>query len=366
MHGWVYYVVAAAAAWILLVECTTSVEGVENSRWMTDFLSSSSIYMNVMPKNIFLNKKSIVDIRMQRVREITDLSTTYLEMEDMLQVEEMYGTPTSIAARKTKMYNVASLINSLYQEIHIIDEYCKKRVGPRCEQPTCFGKFVGRSENPCSGNGDCVDVDKCQCKNGYYGLECELQSCFGIPFNESNVCSSHGSCIHMDVCLCDDGYYGENCERSKELTNTIVLDTSMNVFKLATGNYIPTTCKEYHSKYYRGSGNGYYLINPVQGTQPFVGYCDMINGGWMLINNNSSRTTTAVGMLTYEKLSSVVIKSMEIKNSIGERCVISGDAAQLVFKDPMMKILCNSVNHFLPILSSLDLLFITPQQYWIK
>ncbi len=66
----------------------------------------------------------------------------------------------------------------------------------------------------CSGHGECVDADTCECDDAYSELgsyvnaslcEWEFWSCFGVKSNSPKVCSGHGVCSEPDHCTCFEG-----------------------------------------------------------------------------------------------------------------------------------------------------------------
>jgi hypothetical protein len=46
-------------------------------------------------------------------------------------------------------------------------------------------KFLKIFIRVCSKRGNCTENDNCVCNNGYFGLECELTTCFGVPSNDT-------------------------------------------------------------------------------------------------------------------------------------------------------------------------------------
>ena len=67
----------------------------------------------------------------------------------------------------------------------------------------------------CSGRGECVGYNQCECFPGFTGDNCELAvtyTCFGIPFDDPKVCSGRGVCVGYDQCECYPGFTSNNCE----------------------------------------------------------------------------------------------------------------------------------------------------------
>ncbi|KAL0491323.1 von Willebrand factor D and EGF domain-containing protein, partial [Acrasis kona] len=58
---------------------------------------------------------------------------------------------------------------------------------------TCFG-IADSDPTVCSGYGQCINTDTCQCNYGGQGYDCSIPACGGYSFNDSRVCSGHGSC----------------------------------------------------------------------------------------------------------------------------------------------------------------------------
>ncbi|KAL0479268.1 hypothetical protein AKO1_008082 [Acrasis kona] len=83
--------------------------------------------------------------------------------------------------------------------------------GLACNLYTCYGT-INNDPNVCSTKGFCGAIDNCTCNAGYYGQRCEAYNCYGTLYNDTQVCSGHGSCGTPDNCACNAGYYGQRCE----------------------------------------------------------------------------------------------------------------------------------------------------------
>ena len=102
--------------------------------------------------------------------------------------------------------------------------------GKNCNCPK--GK-VWHAENKkcipaCSGHGNLVNNEKCECQNGYSGTVCEIEcSSHGTVVNnkctcikgftgeicESEInCGRHGSLNDDNTCTCDNGWFGPLCD----------------------------------------------------------------------------------------------------------------------------------------------------------
>lgn len=84
-------------------------------------------------------------------------------------------------------------------------------IGNSCHYPVCFG-VPSYDEEVCSGHGECTSANTCSCSSQYSGEDCSMFSCFGKQKNLSNVCSGHGTCSAPNVCSCEDGYRLSECE----------------------------------------------------------------------------------------------------------------------------------------------------------
>ncbi|KAG2379439.1 hypothetical protein C9374_006556 [Naegleria lovaniensis] len=79
---------------------------------------------------------------------------------------------------------------------------------------TCFGVPVN-SSMVCSGRGQCIEHDTCQCNSPFFGIDCSKYTCFGILFYEvGKACggSSRGWCVAPDTCQCVNNYTGSTCQ----------------------------------------------------------------------------------------------------------------------------------------------------------
>jgi hypothetical protein len=100
--------------------------------------------------------------------------------------------------------------------------------GIDCEYAICNG-YTNEDPAVCSGHGSCDTLEFCTCDEGYDGAYCEdcvdgytgypdcssPLMCFGIPFDDENACSGHGECIEPDKCECNCMYdEGDQCEIS--------------------------------------------------------------------------------------------------------------------------------------------------------
>eukprot|EP01080_Neovahlkampfia_damariscottae_P008239 gene8239-64_t len=83
--------------------------------------------------------------------------------------------------------------------------------GNQCQTYSCYGTS-STNRKVCSGRGECVSIDQCHCFNETIGYECEIPKCFGVYSNDTTVCSSHGTCEDTNTCNCPHGYSGSNCE----------------------------------------------------------------------------------------------------------------------------------------------------------
>ncbi|KAG2388905.1 hypothetical protein C9374_000344 [Naegleria lovaniensis] len=64
----------------------------------------------------------------------------------------------------------------------------------KCNVPICFGISNDSSLVCNSRSGNCLAPDRCQCMNGFYGLDCTIPFCATNLFNSSSTTSSQNYC----------------------------------------------------------------------------------------------------------------------------------------------------------------------------
>lgn len=61
---------------------------------------------------------------------------------------------------------------------------------------------------------DCKNQNRCDCRTETWNVsQCVDITCWGINFLDSNVCNGNGVCIGFNKCRCRDGYDGDQCEK---------------------------------------------------------------------------------------------------------------------------------------------------------
>ena len=83
--------------------------------------------------------------------------------------------------------------------------------------------------SPCLNNGVCLPVDdadivyQCNCRNGYFGKNCQFSS---NPCSSYGLCSNGGYCLvnylNQAYCSCPSGYYGQFCQICKIYLKLII------------------------------------------------------------------------------------------------------------------------------------------------
>lgn len=61
--------------------------------------------------------------------------------------------------------------------------------GSDCTTPICFGKT---GVNACSGKGQCVGPDQCECIQEGYTSDCSIPICYGKNASDLEVCGGTG------------------------------------------------------------------------------------------------------------------------------------------------------------------------------
>jgi hypothetical protein len=81
---------------------------------------------------------------------------------------------------------------------------------------TCWG-IIATSPQACSGAGQCVWYNECDCMPPWTGKNCEQLInngtwCYGVPATDAGVCTGNGQCIAPDTCQCSVGFSGVKCD----------------------------------------------------------------------------------------------------------------------------------------------------------
>ncbi|KAK7501166.1 hypothetical protein BaRGS_00007651, partial [Batillaria attramentaria] len=87
---------------------------------------------------------------------------------------------------------------------------CRPGLAPACLPPrlTCTetGQWDAQCKRPCQNGGRCVAFNRCKCRPGYTGAQCQLPICI-LP------CLNGGTCQAPYSCKCPTGYYGSRCHK---------------------------------------------------------------------------------------------------------------------------------------------------------
>jgi hypothetical protein len=106
------------------------------------------------------------------------------------------------------VYNFTVLPNLLGQRV--IDASGGHRHSMILINNLCFGR-TQHDPMVCSSHGNCSSNEKCACQEGWYGSNCNITNCNGIPSIDRSVCSGNGSCVARDECTCFRGWGGKFC-----------------------------------------------------------------------------------------------------------------------------------------------------------
>jgi len=111
---------------------------------------------------------------------------------------------------------------------YIQDGY-NANLGEHCEYlatSTCYGRSTFGSYQPfCTNNGECrfgtdgEDEEKCDCKEGFYGVHCEFKKdpncdleCKNGGFCNTGADSFYREQTSKSYCVCPEGYSGDTCQ----------------------------------------------------------------------------------------------------------------------------------------------------------
>jgi hypothetical protein len=118
------------------------------------------------------------------------------------------SVPTQVAI--PERYQVLSMTTSGLFILAVTD--CRSGYyGSDCSLMNCSG-VPNNSSSVCSGNGVCIAPNVCKCDAGYYGSNCESYDCFGTQSKAPNACSGNGQCVAPNSCKCNANYTGSRCE----------------------------------------------------------------------------------------------------------------------------------------------------------
>ncbi|EFC35887.1 predicted protein [Naegleria gruberi] len=91
-----------------------------------------------------------------------------------------------------------------------VEDSCDSRpyINPSTQ---CFGVHYLNS-SVCSGRGQCIQKDTCNCNNGYGGKNCEQFVCFIYKDTDIPVCNYRGKCVGPHTCACNGPWTGSDCQ----------------------------------------------------------------------------------------------------------------------------------------------------------
>ncbi|CAB3995834.1 protocadherin-11 Y-linked-like [Paramuricea clavata] len=150
--------------------------------------------------------------------------------------------------------------------------------------------FSCETRSRCSGNGICVDYEKCQWNDNWIGLSCETPTCYDV-----NNCSSNGLCVSPNKCECFEQYDGVNYteEIAVNLNTPIFLNESYSavVSENQGKDFVILTVSANDSDHGR-SGEISYSIEEAN-----------IANLFMISQDSGEITVAADGVLDYESIS---------------------------------------------------------------
>lgn len=94
--------------------------------------------------------------------------------------------------------------------------------------PTCTSALYRNSvcPNRCSSRGNCTEDGICNCKPGYFGVDCSLTPCPNNCGQNVDPQSRRGYCdFEAARCICDPRFYGSDCSQVKTGLAPIVVTT---------------------------------------------------------------------------------------------------------------------------------------------
>ncbi len=140
-----------------------------------------------------------------------------------------------------------------------------------------------------TGNGICVDYEKCQCNNSWIGSSCETPTCYDV-----NNCSLNGLCVFPNKCECFEQFDGENCTEKVAVNLNTPIFLNGSYFALVSENqakgFVILTVSANDSDQGR-SGQISYSIDEAS-----------IANFFMISQDSGEITVAADGVLDYESI----------------------------------------------------------------
>ena len=140
-----------------------------------------------------------------------------------------------------------------------------------------------------TGNGICVDYEKCQCNDNWIGLSCETPTCYDV-----NNCSLNGLCVSPNKCECFEQFDGENC------TEEVAVNLNTPIF--LNGSYFALVSEN--------RAKGFFILtvsanDSDQGRSGQISYSieeASIANFFMISQDSGEITIAADGVLDYESI----------------------------------------------------------------